>query len=116
MVVQQNRKSPSTVLTAHNSTGNRTFMCNTHVYNYRSNFGVTHVFSASSDTQAHVHTPGKLCITLGQALHFLYNIINAFYDLVNATWLQYELYWLRYVSNQTGTKTVSILTNIHFVK
>ena len=28
MVVQQNRKSPSTVLTAHNSTGNRTFMCN----------------------------------------------------------------------------------------
>ena len=28
MVVQQNRKSPSTVLTAHNSTGSRTFMCN----------------------------------------------------------------------------------------
>ena len=28
MVVQQNRKSPSTVLTAHNGTGNRTFMCN----------------------------------------------------------------------------------------
>ena len=26
--MQQNRKSPSTVLTAHNSTGNRTFMCN----------------------------------------------------------------------------------------
>ena len=25
MVVQQNRKSPSTVLTAHNSTGNRNF-------------------------------------------------------------------------------------------
>ena len=31
MVVQQNRKSPSTVLTAHNSTGNRTFMCNSPV-------------------------------------------------------------------------------------
>ena len=29
MIVQQNRKSPSTVLTAHNGTGNRTFMCNT---------------------------------------------------------------------------------------
>ena len=29
MIVQQNRKSPSTVLTAHNSTGNRTSMCNT---------------------------------------------------------------------------------------
>ena len=28
MVVQQNRKSPFTVLTAHNSTGNRSFMCN----------------------------------------------------------------------------------------
>ena len=28
MIVQQNRKSPSTVLTAHNSTGNRPFMCN----------------------------------------------------------------------------------------
>ena len=28
MVVQQNRKSPSTVLTAHNSTGNRNSMCN----------------------------------------------------------------------------------------
>ena len=28
MVVQQSRKSPSTVLTANNSTGNRTFMCN----------------------------------------------------------------------------------------
>ena len=28
MIVQQNRKSPSTVLTAHNSTGDRTFMCN----------------------------------------------------------------------------------------
>ena len=28
-IVQQNRKSPSTVLTAHNSTGSRTFMCNT---------------------------------------------------------------------------------------
>ena len=28
MIVQQNRKSPSTVLTAHNSTGNGTFMCN----------------------------------------------------------------------------------------
>ena len=28
VVVQQNRKSPSTVLTAHNGTGNRTFMCN----------------------------------------------------------------------------------------
>ena len=28
MVVQRNRKSPSTVLTAHNSTGNRTSMCN----------------------------------------------------------------------------------------
>ena len=27
LTVQQNRKSPSTVLTAHNSTGNRTFMC-----------------------------------------------------------------------------------------
>ena len=27
MIVQQNRKSPSTVLTAHNGTGNRTFMC-----------------------------------------------------------------------------------------
>ena len=28
MVVQQNRKSPSTVLTANNSTGDRTSMCN----------------------------------------------------------------------------------------
>ena len=28
MIVQQNRKLPSTVLTAHNGTGNRTFMCN----------------------------------------------------------------------------------------
>ena len=27
-IVQQNQKSPSTVLTAHNSTGNRTFMRN----------------------------------------------------------------------------------------
>ena len=34
------------------------------------NFGVTHVFSASSDTQAHVHTPGKLCITLGHFIFF----------------------------------------------
>ena len=31
MVVQQNRKSPSTVLTAHNSTGNRTFMCSSRI-------------------------------------------------------------------------------------
>ena len=32
------------------------------MYNYKTNFGVTqcHVFSASSDTQAHIHTPGKL--------------------------------------------------------
>ena len=28
VIVQQNRKSPSTILTAHNSTGNRTFRCN----------------------------------------------------------------------------------------
>ena len=27
-IIQQNRKSPSTVLSAHNSTGNRTSMCN----------------------------------------------------------------------------------------
>ena len=27
-IIQQNRKSPSSVLTAHNNTGNRTFMCN----------------------------------------------------------------------------------------
>ena len=33
MIVQQNRKSPSTVLTAHNSTGNRTFMCNNDLLN-----------------------------------------------------------------------------------
>ena len=32
VIVQQNRKSPSTVLTAHNSTGNRTFMCNNSIY------------------------------------------------------------------------------------
>ena len=30
-IVQQNRKSPSTILTAHNSTGNRTFMRNNHL-------------------------------------------------------------------------------------
>ena len=40
------------------------------MYNYKSNFGVTHVFSASSDTQAHVHTPPKLCITLGHFIFF----------------------------------------------
>ena len=39
------------------------------MHNYKSNFGVTHVFSASSDTQAHFHTPAKLCITLG---HFIF--------------------------------------------
>ena len=43
------------------------------MYNYKSNFGVAHVFSASSDTQAHVHTPGKLCITLG---HFIFFTIS----------------------------------------
>ena len=30
-IIQQNRKSPSTALTAHDSTGNRTVMCNSHM-------------------------------------------------------------------------------------
>ena len=34
-IVQQNRKSPSTVLTAHNSTGNRTFMRNRQARNQK---------------------------------------------------------------------------------
>ena len=46
------------------------------MYNYKSNFGMTHVFSASSDTQAHVHTPPKLCITLG---HFIFFTILSMY-------------------------------------
>ena len=71
------------------------------MYNYKSNFGVTHVFSASSDTQAHVHTPGKLCITLGHFIFF--TILSMFiYDLVDVTWLQYELYWLRCVVKSDG--------------
>ena len=61
------------------------------MYNDKSNFGVTHVFSASSDTQAHVHTPGKLRTTLG---HFIFFTILSmcFYDLGNLSWLQYDLY------------------------
>ena len=51
------------------------------MYNYKSNFGVTHLFSASSDTQAHVHTPGKLCITLGHFIFFTILIINVFLRL-----------------------------------
>ena len=76
---------------------------------YKSNFGVTHVFSASSDTQAHVHIPGKLCITLDHSIFFtilsmffFFFFFFFFYDLVNVTWLQYEMYWLRYVVKSDG--------------
>ena len=49
------------------------------MYNYKSNFDATRVFSASSDTQAHVHTSGKLCITLGHFIFFA--ILSMFFTI-----------------------------------
>ena len=54
MVVQQNRKSPSTVLTAHNSTGNRTSMCNTTIFKDWQNVRVIILFHSF-----HVNIFGK---------------------------------------------------------
>ena len=50
-------------------------------YKYKSKLNVNMAlhahFSASSDTQAHVHTPGKLCITVS-LLHF-FTILSMFF-------------------------------------
>ena len=75
VIVQQNRKSPSTVLTAHNSTGNRTFMCNTgkpccccFVFFSNVNIGTGTLRNVQILSLAELHSPN---IKVNSAIHYL---------------------------------------------